>query len=240
MSLSLSPTSPTSSTSITFDFLQRFDNLIDHRFVLATRPPDGSAILEHSRLLETAIPKHISLEQVHRSDVLKFDDYPPEELQADGLITATPGLNISIHVSDCAPVYLLDPIIPAVGLIHCGWRPIAKGIIENAISKLSDEFGSIPENIIAYIGPSIQMKDYEIGAELLEYFHNSSIRRLACKFFLDIPNEIRYRMEKLGIARDNIGRFPLSTFSEVSLCSYRRDRDDACSMTAIIGLKTIE
>ncbi len=76
-------------------------------------------------------------------------------LEADGLITNQPGVNLFILTADCHAIALFDPKNQAIGLIHAGWRGLDKGILPKAIKKITAEFGSDPKDLLAQFSPSI-------------------------------------------------------------------------------------
>ncbi|MDB5077062.1 MAG: hypothetical protein JWO42_3241 [Chloroflexi bacterium] len=73
----------------------------------------------------------------------------------DALITATPGQALLITAADCLHVLLFDPVTPAIGLVHAGWRGLAAGTIHSAISAMVDAYGSSPGTMLVGIGPGL-------------------------------------------------------------------------------------
>ena len=75
--------------------------------------------------------------QVHGTDLREWDGPDPESAYArpgdkqlprvDGHLTTVPGLALLVLVADCYPVALSDG--ERVAMLHCGWRPLAGGII---------------------------------------------------------------------------------------------------------------
>ena len=55
----------------------------------------------------------------------------PVPYEADGIVTATPGLPIFCFTADCVPVLLCDAAHGVVGAIHCGWRSSVADILKN-------------------------------------------------------------------------------------------------------------
>ena len=51
---------------------------------------------------------------------------PPE---ADGLVTALPGVVLMVRVADCVPVLLADPAAGVVGVAHAGRTGMAAGVV---------------------------------------------------------------------------------------------------------------
>ena len=72
--------------------------------------------------------------------------------------------------ADCVPIYLVDPVRRAIGLCHSGWRGTVQGIGEVTVRKMTEAFGSQPEDLIGCIGPSICADCFEVGPEVAEEF----------------------------------------------------------------------
>lgn len=93
-----------------------------------------------------------------------------DEEGVDGFVTNTKGLGLCILVADCVPVYFYDPVKEVIGLVHSGWKGTLGQISSNAISIMSEKFGSNVEDIITVIGPSICQDCYEVSKDLFEQF----------------------------------------------------------------------
>ena len=75
--------------------------------------------------------------QVHGTDVREWTEPPPDRPYAepggkeldrvDGHITREPGIGLLVLVADCYPVALSDG--EQAAMLHCGWRPLAGGMI---------------------------------------------------------------------------------------------------------------
>ena len=78
-----------------------------------------------------------------------------EEGGADALITNVPGVVLCGFFADCQLVMLYDHKHKAVGLVHAGWRGVAKEIVRKTIEKMQERYGSNPSEMIAVVGPSI-------------------------------------------------------------------------------------
>jgi YfiH family protein len=86
--------------------------------------------------------------------------------EADGLITAVPGILLGIQTADCVPVLVADTKNRVVAALHAGWRGTAARIVEQGIAQMVSGFGSHPEDIVAAIGPSIGPCCYTVGEEV--------------------------------------------------------------------------
>lgn len=88
----------------------------------------------------------------------------------DGLVTNVPGITLVTFHADCPPVYLVDPVKRAAGLVHAGWRGTAAGIAPKAVRLMQETYGSSPENITALVGPGICRDCYEVAGVCAETF----------------------------------------------------------------------
>ena len=68
--------------------------------------------------------------------------------------------------ADCLPILLCNQDGTEIAAIHAGWRGLANGIVENTLHKMQ----SNPSTLLAWIGPSICQRCYEVGHELEQTF----------------------------------------------------------------------
>lgn len=83
------------------------------------------------------------------------DPYGKVGYEADGLMTALPGVALVIYSADCIPILFYDPARRVVAAVHAGWRGTAAGIATAAVERMRDVFDCRPEDILAAIGPGI-------------------------------------------------------------------------------------
>jgi len=114
----------------------------------------------------------IALRQIHSDIVHVVKSSNPSQLTGDGLVTSVPGLMLAIQTADCLPVILADTRNKAIGVFHAGWRGTIKRIVEKGLGIMRCEYGSMPEDITAAIGPGIQKCCYEVGQELKDQFES--------------------------------------------------------------------
>ena len=91
----------------------------------------------------------------------------------DALMTAEPGILLTIRIADCLPLLLVDPARRAAAAVHAGWRGALARIIEKAVGDMRRACGSDPEEMIVALGPSIRACCYDVGDEVVEAFHGS-------------------------------------------------------------------
>jgi YfiH family protein len=92
-------------------------------------------------------------------------------LEGDGLVTDVAGVLIAVGTADCVPVLVVDPVRHAVGAFHAGWRGTAAAIAQQGIATMQQIYGSLPEDLMAAIGPSIGACCYTVGEEVWSRFH---------------------------------------------------------------------
>jgi len=171
----------------------------------------------------------------------------------DGLLTGEKNLFLSITVADCLPIFIYDPENQVIGLIHGGWRSLARNILALTIKKLTDNFNSPPKNILVGIGPGLGACHFKVKDDVLKEFtpfRNSKfltgfksspsiIIRKNKKIFLDLKKIAKIQLLNLGLKKENIEISPECTYClSDKYFSYRREKPkEIKTMMAIIGRK---
>jgi YfiH family protein len=112
------------------------------------------------------------------------DDHTPG---GDAVLTADPGILLSVRTADCLPVLLADVRLRVVAAVHAGWRGALARVIEKTVGELRRLFASAPENLVAALGPAIGGCCYEVGDEVVDAFRARFIE--AESFFFRPPRE---------------------------------------------------
>jgi YfiH family protein len=139
---------------------------------------DPGAVAENRRRLAAALghPRAlVEVEQVHGAAVVHADDAATTRAtRADALVSVAPGVAVGVRTADCAPVLVAardgdDPgaRAHAVAAIHAGWRGACDGIVPAAIDALVVR-GARRDRLVAAIGPTIALEDFEVGDEVVE------------------------------------------------------------------------
>jgi len=185
---------------------------------------DGYAVAANRNLLNTICPgEPVWLEQVHGTAVLMAETAGCAP-QADACITRMPNSVCAVMTADCLPVFLCDDAGTVAGVAHAGWRGLADGVIESTVIAMK----VVPSSLMAWLGPAIGPKAFEVGPEVREAF----LRRLPDAEFAFVPKGEKYladiyllarqRLQALGISRIYGGDF--CTYSDPErFYSYRRD-----------------
>lgn len=148
----------------------------------------------------------ISVHQVHSPDVVTVETTMLDRPKADAMVTATPGLVLTILTADCQPVLFSDPNTGVVGAAHAGWRGALDGVLEATIDAMI-ALGAKRNCIKAVIGPSISQRAYEVGPEFFDQFMDDDPDN--ARFFaggqddrmqFDLPAFGLHRLRTAGIA----------------------------------------
>jgi len=178
-------------------------------------------VAENRRRLGDAVghpwPRFCYGRQVHGATVRRATE-PPSAVRPytheDGQATALTDAAAIVFVADCLPVLLAAE--GAVAALHCGWRPLAGGIVEEGIAALREVGGTGP--VTAALGPGARGCCYEVGEEVHEHFTAYEARR---GDNLDIAAVARQQLEAHGIEVRDAG---LCTICDERFFSHRRDQ----------------
>ncbi|HCL57486.1 MAG TPA: peptidoglycan editing factor PgeF [Spirochaetia bacterium] len=177
--------------------------------------------------------KHTFARQVHSNKVLCAEKEGIYD-GIDGFCTREKGLVLNILTADCMGILLYDEKNRVISALHAGWKGTAGKICREGIQKMIS-LGAEIKNIKAWLGPSIRVKNYEVGNELLNHFPETSFVKANNKLFFDLLKENETQLEKMGI--QFIASSPLDTFEEKALYSYRMQKDQAGRFSQFIYLK---
>ncbi|HEY1393094.1 MAG TPA: peptidoglycan editing factor PgeF [Methylibium sp.] len=174
----------------------------------------------------------VFLRQVHGTRVLNLDELqalPQQPIEADASITTRPGHACTVTVADCLPVLFAAPEARGVGAAHAGWRGLAGGVLENTVRALCEAADCEPDQLVAWLGPCIGPRQFEVGADVVQAFGSAAGLRfrprpgLAGKWLADLPALARDRLSALGLSRISGGHW--CTVEDASrFFSFRRDR----------------
>ena len=146
----------------------------------------------------------LTVQQIH-GDKIAIVDQPVARDQefagCDGIITNQKKVALGIHVADCCAVYVVDPKIPVIGLVHSGKKGTERTIVSNAIRQMREHFGSDPAELVVQLSPCIRPPHYEIdfAAQIVEQCRAAGLQAIhdsgvctAC----DVDRYYSYRAEK--------------------------------------------
>ena len=178
--------------------------------------------------------------QVHLTEMTVVDeaflglssDEQKQRLEGvDAVMTNVPGVCIGVSTADCIPVLLYDQAHHASCAIHAGWRGTVKRIVEKAVARMTEVYGSRPEEMVAQIGPGIHLESFEVGDEVFEAFAKEGFTMEAIskkypvvgasadsaekeKWHIDLPECNRLQLLDSGVPANQIQVSPVCTFQQ--------------------------
>ena len=201
------------------------------RALVTTRAEGDMAEDENRKKLRELLPGEPGwMRQVHGTKVV-ID--PSEESEGDAAVTRGRGMVCVVQIADCMPVLLADDAGTVVGIAHAGWRGLSAGVLEKTILKMNVE----PQRLLAWLGPAIGPRAYEVGEDVRQAFAGHDYALAAARaghWTLDLYAVARQRILAAGVRNIFGGSFCTYTDRE-RFFSYRRDRDSR-RMAALIWL----
>jgi polyphenol oxidase len=183
------------------------------------------------------------IEQVHGSEVLELDSLPAGAAgsarlpAADAVVARHAGRVCVIQVADCLPVLFAARDGSAVAAAHAGWRGLAAGVLEATVRRLGEE----PRRLIAWLGPAIGARHFEVGAEVRAAF---LARDTGAAAAFSANARGRWQCDLAALARRQLAALGMSAVCGGEWCTYADParffsyrRDGQCGrMAALIWL----
>lgn len=178
--------------------------------------------------LQTLLPADpFWLRQVHGIAICDADSIGADELpEADAFVVRKPRIACAIQVADCMPVVLTTRAADVIAIAHAGWRGLAQGVLESALQAMH----SPPQDVLAWLGPAIGPRVYEVGTEVREAFLAADAEAQSA-FLPTRPGH--WLLDLYAIARQRLARCAVTSVHGGSFCTYtererffsfRRDR----------------
>jgi polyphenol oxidase len=176
------------------------------------------------------------LDQVHGAHAIKATCSAPAVI-GDASFTDIAGIVCAVTTADCLPILICNTQGTIVSSIHAGWRGLSAGIVKNTIRQLAVS----PGDLMAYLGPAISQKNFEVGVEVRQAFLSSAstpcIKEKFNTCFLRTTEEDENKTKKwmanlYGLARVILNEAGVTqiyggdrcTYSDhLNFYSYRRD-----------------
>lgn len=208
--------------------------------------PDTKEVVEKNRLemisnLGIEYGKIVIPFQTHSSNIEIITKENVDDVfnDVDALITNEKNIIIGTLSADCVPILLTDPIKGVIACVHAGWKGTVAEIGKKTIQKMQQHFGSLPQDILAGIGPSISQANYEVGEEVSKHFSNDCLTDSPNnKKCVDLWQENKNQLIAAGLLEGNIEIAGLCTYKEENkFYSARRETINTGRMGSFISLR---
>lgn len=163
----------------------------------------------------------------------------------DGFLSAEPGVLVTVGIADCVPALLWAPGVPAVALLHAGWRGVAAEIVPAAVEAMETRYGVAPEGLRAWWGPAIGPCHYPVGEEVVDAIQATSAGPAEAEWKAAGPDGPRVDLRAALTAQARaagIGAEAIAASTDCTACeprrlhSYRRENGGGGRMVAYAGI----
>lgn len=161
------------------------------------------------------------LEQTHSTVCVIAEDELSRD--ADAAITRSALHPLVILTADCLPIMLCSKQGNEIAAIHAGWRGLFNGIVENTLNRMNSK----SSDLLAWIGPAICQKCYEVGEEVYVSFTSkypatvNAFQQNNSKWLANLPLIAETVLNSLGVL--SVYQSDLCTFElKNEFYSYRR------------------
>lgn len=175
-------------------------------FNLAQHVGDDRGLVNINRQLLPNYQNFIWLNQTHSNICVDLDNLvnvADAAIQADACFSSKKNQVCAVMTADCLPVLFCDQQGTCVAAVHAGWRGLADGVIENTVSKMPVN----PKLLMAWMGPAISQRHFEVGKEIKETFIDfpqafiSNNQTTDDKYFADLYAIAKEKMLAMGITQ---------------------------------------
>ena len=138
---------------------------------------------------------------------------------ADASWTTQAGLVSVVMTADCLPVLITNQAGTLVAAIHAGWKGLQKGIVTKTVAAFASREDCQSEQLLAWIGPAISLKHFEVGQDVLDAFVQSDEANKA--FFHQVEGlQGKYLADLVGLVTKELNEIGISAVYGGDHCSY--------------------
>lgn len=171
-----------------------------------------------------------------------------EYAETDGLVTNKTNIALATTNADCILLLFFDPVKKVIANVHSGWRGTLQRISIEAVSKMQNEYGCKPEDIICCICPSIRKCHFKVHKDVQEPFYNEfkDLKEID-EIIVPVEGEDRWAidtvkinqiiLEQAGLRKENIIDCGICSVCNSDLIhSFRAEKEGYGLETALIEL----
>ena len=195
---------------------------------------DQAAVRWNRHKLQEVLPAPPRwLQQVHGRKVVTFAK-SRSGAEADAIVSFEAGQVCAVLTADCLPVLLCSKTGDRVAAVHAGWRGLAAGVLQAAVTALNIQ----PASLLAWLGPAIGPAVYQVGDDVVTAFPEefpAGFKRSGERWLMDLYSLARLKLQGAGVTAVYGGGFCTCSDSE-RFFSYRRDGETG-RMASLVWLE---
>lgn len=155
----------------------------------------------------------------------------------DAFITDKKNVPLAVFTADCLSVFLYDPLTPAIGLVHAGWRSSKENITDKTIKLMRKQFNSKPYDLRVILGPAMRSCCFEVAEDLFEFFPKDVSKR-GNSHYLDLAAANKREILENGVKEVNIIDSRICTFCrEDQFFSFRKEGESCGRIMSVMMLR---
>lgn len=157
------------------------------------------------------------------TSVIIHDGNMDRLIEADAMVTKTPGILLAIQTADCCPLFFADVKKNIIGMAHAGWRGAINGILQNTI-RMMQYLGSDILDISVTIGPAISQRSYEVDDHFMQKFLSHSSENEAY-FIPDTHKKNVYYFDLKACCRNILFDYGIGDVEDLNVDTYAAEND---------------
>ncbi len=128
-----------------------------------------------------------------------------------------------------------------MGLAHCGWKPLAAGVVKKLVRAMPCRAG----DLIAWIGPGISLRNYRVGEDFVRSLRASQVESLLKGVLRSTSGGVHADLERLilnqllALGVHVCSQRPPCTFEDKRFYSHRRDGPTTGHFGSVIWLESV-
>ncbi len=178
---------------------------------------DPQAVEENRRRIRQAfsLPREpLWLEQVHGTHIVDADAFDTDASPTgDGAVTREHGRVLAVMTADCLPVVLAATGGGTLAIAHAGWKGLAGGVLEAALQAMTVQ----PRDVVAWIGPGIGPRYYEVDARVRNAFDSFPGQEQA---FTSTGDDSHWQCDLARLAQSSLEAAGVCRVEQSGLCTY--------------------
>lgn len=172
----------------------------------------------------------VMVRQTHSAEVIAVDEtmcgmglYAPRISGVDGMVTDRQGVALVTSHADCAAIYLYDPVRRAIGLAHAGWRGTVAEIAGNTVRRMTEAFGTKPEDLYAVVGPCISQQYFACDHDVIEAIEQMTVPKEAFWYYDEEEGKYHVSLKALNRAVLQAAGVSAERIAVEDACTYARE-----------------